>query len=294
MEDLGDRAGYPPGRERAKEFGLRYLRLDRDLWPGMAVTIEPGPLPRPRDPRGSRAHAGRRRSPRPRAPGRLRGRARHPHRGRRAGHRGRPRGADRRHPQDPRGHRERDADDRRRWCCGWPPPSRRRAPSSRRSRRPRRPPGRCRSATPWGSSPACASPCRLAWPEAYDPLPLSHSGHQFRQAYNQGPEFRRDRWLLESDGDPWAINVIGHGLFGAEVYGRVRQCGGGPWQALAFAAGTSVVWEYGIESWSKRPSAVDLGGDAVDRRGAGGGALSDTAVAAAGSRGGSGGGRRRS
>jgi Xaa-Pro aminopeptidase len=42
MEDLGDRAGYGPGRLRAQEFGLRYLRLDRDLLPGMAVTIEPG------------------------------------------------------------------------------------------------------------------------------------------------------------------------------------------------------------------------------------------------------------
>lgn len=42
MEDLGDRAGYAPGRERAKEFGLRTLRLDRDLVPGMAITIEPG------------------------------------------------------------------------------------------------------------------------------------------------------------------------------------------------------------------------------------------------------------
>ncbi len=42
MEDLGDRAGYAPGRERAKEFGLRTLRLDRDLIPGMAITIEPG------------------------------------------------------------------------------------------------------------------------------------------------------------------------------------------------------------------------------------------------------------
>jgi Xaa-Pro aminopeptidase len=42
MEDLGDRAGYAPGRERAKAFGLRSLRLDRDLAPGMAVTIEPG------------------------------------------------------------------------------------------------------------------------------------------------------------------------------------------------------------------------------------------------------------
>jgi hypothetical protein len=98
----------------------------------------------------------------------------------------------------------------------------------------------------------------LAWPDAYDPLPLSRSGQQFERAYTQPPDFRRDRSLLESDGDPWAINVIGHGLFGAEIYGRVRQCGGGPWQALAFAAGTSAVWEYGIESFNKRPSAIDL------------------------------------
>ncbi len=42
MEDLGDRAGYAPGRTRSKQFGLSYLRLDRDLLPGMAVTIEPG------------------------------------------------------------------------------------------------------------------------------------------------------------------------------------------------------------------------------------------------------------
>jgi Xaa-Pro aminopeptidase len=42
MEDLGDRAGYQPGRTRAADFGIRYLRLDRDLEPGMAITIEPG------------------------------------------------------------------------------------------------------------------------------------------------------------------------------------------------------------------------------------------------------------
>ncbi|MEZ4436070.1 MAG: M24 family metallopeptidase [bacterium] len=42
MEDLGDRAGYAPGRHRDQRFGLGYLRLDRDLEPGMAVTIEPG------------------------------------------------------------------------------------------------------------------------------------------------------------------------------------------------------------------------------------------------------------
>lgn len=42
MEDLGDRAGYAPGRSRSSRFGEAYLRLDRDLLPGMAVTIEPG------------------------------------------------------------------------------------------------------------------------------------------------------------------------------------------------------------------------------------------------------------
>jgi Xaa-Pro aminopeptidase len=42
MEDLGDRAGYQRGRQRSTRFGDAYLRLDRDLVPGMAVTIEPG------------------------------------------------------------------------------------------------------------------------------------------------------------------------------------------------------------------------------------------------------------
>lgn len=42
MEDFGDLAGYAPGRQRRPEFGNNFLRLDRDLVPGMCVTIEPG------------------------------------------------------------------------------------------------------------------------------------------------------------------------------------------------------------------------------------------------------------
>jgi Xaa-Pro aminopeptidase len=42
MEDLGDLAGYAPGRQRSDRFGLAFLRLDRPLQEGMVVTIEPG------------------------------------------------------------------------------------------------------------------------------------------------------------------------------------------------------------------------------------------------------------
>lgn len=42
MEDLGDVAGYAPGRTRSQRFGLGYLRLDRPLQASMVVTIEPG------------------------------------------------------------------------------------------------------------------------------------------------------------------------------------------------------------------------------------------------------------
>lgn len=42
MEDLGDLAGYEEGRNRSDRFGLGYLRLNRLLKSGMAVTIEPG------------------------------------------------------------------------------------------------------------------------------------------------------------------------------------------------------------------------------------------------------------
>jgi Xaa-Pro aminopeptidase len=42
MEDLGDLAGYRPGRTRSDRYGMQYLRLNRPLQAGMVVTIEPG------------------------------------------------------------------------------------------------------------------------------------------------------------------------------------------------------------------------------------------------------------
>lgn len=41
LESFGDRILYP-GRERSRDFGTRFLRIDLDLEPGMVVTIEPG------------------------------------------------------------------------------------------------------------------------------------------------------------------------------------------------------------------------------------------------------------
>jgi len=42
IEDFGDIAGYATGRTRRDAFGDKFLRFDRDLEPGMVVTIEPG------------------------------------------------------------------------------------------------------------------------------------------------------------------------------------------------------------------------------------------------------------
>ncbi|MCO4770913.1 MAG: aminopeptidase P family protein [Deltaproteobacteria bacterium] len=42
MELFGDHALYAPGRDRSDQFGLGYLRLNRDLEEGMVVTVEPG------------------------------------------------------------------------------------------------------------------------------------------------------------------------------------------------------------------------------------------------------------
>ena len=53
MEDLGDRAGYAPGRERATAFGLRSLRLDRDLAAGHGGHDRARLLRRAGDPRAA-------------------------------------------------------------------------------------------------------------------------------------------------------------------------------------------------------------------------------------------------
>ncbi|MGZ3421462.1 MAG: DUF3943 domain-containing protein [Polyangiales bacterium] len=80
----------------------------------------------------------------------------------------------------------------------------------------------------------------------------------WRETFNEPPVFDTSRAAFEWDGDRWEINVFGHGLMGSELYIRARLCGFGALGSLAWAAGTSAVWEYGFEGNAVRPSALDL------------------------------------
>ncbi|WP_257456530.1 DUF3943 domain-containing protein [Archangium lipolyticum] len=98
----------------------------------------------------------------------------------------------------------------------------------------------------------------LLWPRHYDPSRLREGFSHLREAYTRPPEFHRDLPLLESDGDPWLLNAVGHGLFGSEIYSRARHCGQSPAAAFLATFLASTAWEYTLEAFHQRPSAVDL------------------------------------
>ena len=81
---------------------------------------------------------------------------------------------------------------------------------------------------------------------------------RYEEAFTRPPKFDAAQPFMRWDGDPLAVNVVGHALFGSELYLRARQCRLGWAGALAFTAGTSAVWEYGFEANGARPSALDL------------------------------------
>jgi hypothetical protein len=94
------------------------------------------------------------------------------------------------------------------------------------------------------------------WPDPF--ARTEHFGAHYEEAFTRPPIFDSSRRFFEWDGDPWYINSLGHGLFGSELYMRARTCRL-PWYgALAFAAASSTVWEYGFEANGVRPSALDL------------------------------------
>jgi hypothetical protein len=81
---------------------------------------------------------------------------------------------------------------------------------------------------------------------------------QYEETFTTPPKFDTSQPFMRWDGDPWVVNVFGHGLFGSELYLRARQCRLGWAGSLLFAAAASTVWEYGFEGNGVRASALDL------------------------------------
>lgn len=98
----------------------------------------------------------------------------------------------------------------------------------------------------------------ILWPRPFADLRPQSVADSYAAAYTQPPRWDPDQAAFEWDGDAWGINVIGHALFGSELYLRARTCRHSVWAALAFSAGGSVAWEYVIEANAVRPSALDL------------------------------------
>lgn len=96
------------------------------------------------------------------------------------------------------------------------------------------------------------------WPTPFAQITPRIWWRHYREALTRPPVFDPDTRAFEWDHDRFAINVVGHGLLGSELYFRPRRCGASPLGALAFAAGASLAWEYAFEGNGVRPSALDL------------------------------------
>src|SRR3954469_10219168 len=96
------------------------------------------------------------------------------------------------------------------------------------------------------------------WPHPFAEVNRATLTLHYSEAFSQPPRWDSSLPLLEEDGDRWQINVVGHGLFGSELYLRARTCRFPVWQALLFTGLASATWEYGFEANGTRPSALDL------------------------------------
>ena len=96
------------------------------------------------------------------------------------------------------------------------------------------------------------------WPQPFAETDRVQLGLHYQAAFSQPPRWDSSRPLFEADGDRWQINVLGHGLFGSELYLRARTCRLPAWQAQLFTGIASATWEYGFEANGVRPSALDL------------------------------------
>lgn len=96
------------------------------------------------------------------------------------------------------------------------------------------------------------------WSEAFDPTQVSRNWVQFKQSYRMVPVFDLSEDFFEWDGDGWSVNLVGHGLMGSEFYLQHRAAHHSPLTSVIMAFAWSTLWEYGVESWYKPPSGIDL------------------------------------
>lgn len=96
------------------------------------------------------------------------------------------------------------------------------------------------------------------WPEPFAETRPRVLRDRYQTAFSTPPKWDSRAPWFQWDGDRWFINVIGHAGLGSEFYLRARRCEFTPLGALALAAASSVVWEYGYEGSGVRPSALDL------------------------------------
>jgi hypothetical protein len=96
------------------------------------------------------------------------------------------------------------------------------------------------------------------WPDPFAETERFVLASHYHEALTKPPLWDTSRPLFEADGDRWQINVIGHGLFGSELFLRARTCRKPVWQALLFTGLSSAAWDYGFEANGVRPSGLDL------------------------------------
>lgn len=98
----------------------------------------------------------------------------------------------------------------------------------------------------------------VIWPEPFANVDPRVWASSYERALVQRPKWDPAARAFEWDGDHWTINVIGHGIFGSELYYRPRRCGHDVLSSVVFATLASATWEYAFEANQVQPSGLDL------------------------------------
>jgi hypothetical protein len=113
---------------------------------------------------------------------------------------------------------------------------------------------------------------QYAFLRVYDPANWHDYGNhptpsieKFQSNFQRAPVFEPEAYggggllgIAQADGDPWTINVVGHGIQGSEMYLRMRREGNAWWAAGLAGIAHSTLWEYGFEGVHETPSLWDM------------------------------------